>query len=62
MSKTRKLKRSQASLTGGIIVGVGVLVLSMLITGELLWSEPARWLVSILFAVGLGSWVRVADL
>lgn len=57
-----KLKRSQASLTGGVIVAIGVLTLSMLITGELRWDYQARWLLSVLVATGMGVWVRVADL
>ena len=57
-----KLKRSTASLTGGLIVGLGVFVLSMLITGELHWRDSARWLVSMLVAGGMGVWIRAADL
>ena len=59
---TRKIKRSGASLTGGILVGFAVIGLSLLITGELGWELPARWGVSLVLGVTMGTWVRIADL
>ena len=58
----RKIKRSQASLNGGIIVGIAVIVLILLITGELGWAMPARWATSIIVGGIMGAWVCIADL
>ena len=62
VESARKIKRSGASLTGGIIVGIAVIVLCMLITGELELAMPARWAVSIIIGSVMGAWVRIADL
>ena len=58
----QKIKRSQASLTGGILVGIAVVILAMLITGELGWTDPVRWAISLVIGVPMGVWVRLADL
>ena len=58
----RKIKRSSASLQGGIIVGLAVVVLSLLVTGELGWTIPARWVASLVIGGAMGAWVRIADL
>jgi hypothetical protein len=53
------LKRSTASLIGGIAVGIFVLVLWLLLAG----SASATAVASGLVAAGLiGAWVRLADL
>jgi hypothetical protein len=53
------LKRSTASLIGGIAVGIFVLVLWLLLAGN---AGPAA-VASGLVAAGLiGAWVRLADL
>ena len=59
---SKKIKRSQASLTGGFIVGIAVVCLAMLITGELGWEPAARWTISLLLGLPMGVYVRVADL
>ena len=58
----RKIKKSQASLNGGIMVGLAVIALSMLVTGELGWDTNARWATSIITGGIMGAWVRIADL
>jgi len=58
----KKIKRSQASLTGGFIVGFAVVVLVMLIAGELGWPDSVRWSVSLVAGGAFGIWVRVTDL
>ena len=58
-----KIKRSRASLTGGFVVGIAVIGLAWLITGELGWQvDGARWAVSLVIGGAMGLWVRVADL
>ena len=58
----RKIKRSSASLKGGIIVGITVVVLSLLVTGELEWGVAPQWVTSIAIGAVMGAWVRIADL
>ena len=58
----RKIKRSSASLKGGIIVGSTVVVLSLLVTGELEWGVAPQWVTSIAIGAVMGVWVRIADL
>ena len=58
----RKIKRSSASLKGGIIVGITVVVLSLLVTGELEWGVATQWVTSIVIGAVMGAWVRIADL
>jgi hypothetical protein len=57
-----KIKRGQASLNGGIIVGLGVFALSMLVAGELGWGATAQWIVSLVVGGAFGVYVRLADL
>jgi hypothetical protein len=59
---TRKIKRSGASLNGGILVGIAVVALAMLISGELGLAMPVRWGISIILGGVMGAWVRIADL
>lgn len=58
----RKIKRSSASLKGGIIVGITVVVLSLLVTSELEWGVAPQWVTSIVIGAVMGAWVRIADL
>ena len=58
----RKIKRSGSSLNGAFIVGIAVVVLAMLITGELGWTPMARWAVSLVIGIPMGIWVGAADL
>jgi multisubunit Na+/H+ antiporter MnhE subunit len=54
-----KLKRSAASLIGGVGVAVGVLLLWLLLAGSL---EPASIAIGLVLATAVGAWVRLADL
>ncbi len=58
----RKIKRSSASLKGGIMVGFCVVILSVLVCGELGWAPTSRWVVGLLVGSVMGAWVRIADL
>jgi len=53
------LKRSIASLIGGIAVGVFVFGLWLLIAGH---ASPAAVALGLVLAVLVGGWVRLADL
>ncbi len=53
------LKRSTASLIGGIAVGIFILVLWLLLAGEV---SPAAVLTGLVVATLIGAWVRLADL
>ena len=54
-----RLKRSQASLVGGIVCGIGVAILIVLLLGG---PTPANVAVALLAGAALGVWVRLADL
>lgn len=53
------LKRSVASLLGGIVVALGVLLLWLLLADSL---QPASIAVGLVLAIAVGAWVRLADL
>ena len=53
------LKRSTASLIGGIAVGVFVLVLWLLVAGSI---SPTAVALGLVVATLIGAWVRLADL
>jgi hypothetical protein len=53
------LKRSTASLIGGIAVGIFVLVLWLLLAGS---PSPAAVAWGLVVAGLIGTWVRLADL
>jgi multisubunit Na+/H+ antiporter MnhE subunit len=53
------LKRSTASLIGGIAVGIFVLALWLLLAGS---TSPAAVASGLLAAGLIGVWVRLADL
>jgi len=53
------LKRSTASLVGGIAVAVGVFVLWLLLAGS---ADPANLAIGLVLAAAIGAWVRLADL
>jgi hypothetical protein len=60
---SKKIKRSSASLTGGFVVGLAVISLVLLITGDLgVWQVSTRWIVGFVLGGALGAWVRIADL
>ena len=53
------LKRSTASLIGGIAVGIFVLVLWLLLAGD---ATPPAVASGLVVASLVGAWVRLADL
>jgi hypothetical protein len=53
------VKRSMPSLIGGIFTAIVVLVLWLLLFGT---SDMALIGLGIVFAVGIGVWIRLADL
>jgi hypothetical protein len=59
-----RIKRSNASLVGAIVIGVGIFVLWMLIAVELGYAAGSAPTVigGLLLAGGTGAWVRLADL
>jgi hypothetical protein len=58
----RKIKRSSASLKGGIIVGIFLVFLATLICEEMGYQPTQRWILSLLIGGVAGTWVRIADL
>jgi|HubBroStandDraft_6_1064221.scaffolds.fasta_scaffold2029660_2 hypothetical protein len=54
-----RLKRSRASLFGGLACGAGVFVLYQLLAGGL---SPFNVVIGLVIAVALAAWVRLADL
>jgi uncharacterized membrane protein YccC len=56
---SERLKRSQASLIGGIACGIGVAILTILLLGE---PSPANVAIGVLVGAALALWVRLADL
>jgi len=58
----QRIKPGKASLVGGIAVAVAALVLWSAIAHELGSDTVPVLLVGVLVAVGIGAWIRVADL
>ncbi len=58
----QRIKPNKASLIGGIAVAVAVLVLWSLIAHELAAASAPVLLAGVLVALGVGTWIRVADL
>ena len=54
-----RLKRSQASLVGGIVCGIGVAILTVLLLGG---PAPANVAIGVVVGAALAVWVRLADL
>ena len=54
-----QLKRSQASLVGGIACGIAVAILTVLLLGG---PAPANVAIGIVVGAALAVWVRLADL
>jgi CDP-diglyceride synthetase len=52
-------KRSQASLFGGIVCGLGVFILYLLLAGG---PSPLNLAIGLAVGAALGVWVRLADL
>lgn len=55
----KKVKRSPASLFGGILIAIAIFVIWMLI-----FEDPGFWLIVLGAAIALavGVWIRVANL
>jgi hypothetical protein len=53
-----RLKRSRASLIGGVATGIGVFVLAVLLAG----TSPSSIAVAFVIAVAAAVWIRLADL
>ena len=54
-----RLKRSKASLVGGIATAIGVFILALLLLGG---PSGLNVVVALAIALALGIWVRLADL
>ena len=54
-----RLKRSQASLFGGIACAIAAFILSLLLLGG---PGPLSIAVGLIAGAALGAWVRLADL
>ena len=54
-----RLKRSRASLVGGIATGVGVAVLAVLLLGG---PSTRNLAIAIVLGGAVATWVRLADL
>lgn len=54
-----RVKRSRASLIGGIGSGIGVAILAVLVGGG---ATPTNIVVGLAMGTALATWVRLADL
>jgi hypothetical protein len=54
-----RLKRSQASLFGGVACGLGAFILTVLLGGG---PTPLNIAIGLAVGAALGAWVRLADL
>jgi len=55
----QRLKRSKASLVGGLACASGAFVLALLLLGS---PSPLHILIAVVIGAALGAWVRLADL
>ena len=57
-------KRNIASLVGGIVIAVGCFVLWLLVASQLTQAAPTLPLIAagLVVALGIGFWIRLADL
>lgn len=53
------LKRSRASLVGGVATGIGVAILTLLLTGS---PTPQHIAIALVIGAVVAIWVRLADL
>jgi hypothetical protein len=58
-ARPQPLKRSQASLFGGIACAAGAFTLALLLLGS---PSPLHIVIALLIGAALGAWVRLADL
>ena len=54
-----RLKRSHASLVGGIATGIGVFVLAVLLAGD---TSATTVAIGLVVGIAVSLWVRLADL
>ena len=59
MAQHAEIKRSVASLVGGIVIAIFVFVLWLLVLGS---HGPVEIVSGLIVAAALGVWVRLADL
>jgi lipopolysaccharide export LptBFGC system permease protein LptF len=59
---SQRIKQGKASLIGGIAVGVATFVLWNAVAHELAADSPLAIIAGALVAVGIATWIRVADL
>jgi lipopolysaccharide export LptBFGC system permease protein LptF len=59
---SQRIKQGKASLIGGIAVGVAAFVLWSAVAHELAADSPLAIIAGALVAVGIATWIRVADL
>lgn len=57
-----RIKKSRASLVGGIAVGIGVMVLWTAITRDLAVTGNGMMLLGIAVSILVGAWIWRADL
>ena len=63
MSRTRaRIKPGRASLIGGIAVGITSFILWIAIAREMGADTAATMLLGACAAIGIGAWIRIADL
>ena len=55
----QRLKRSLASLFGGIACGIGAFILTLLLFGG---ATPLAVIVGLVIGATLAAWIRLADL
>jgi hypothetical protein len=54
-----RLKRSKASLVGGVACAAGAFILALLLLGS---PSPLNLTIALVVGAALGLWVRLADL
>jgi hypothetical protein len=59
---SQRIKQGKASLIGGIAVGVAAFVLWTAVAHELAADSVSAIIAGALVAVGIATWIRVADL
>ena len=63
MSQSRaRIKPGRASLIGGAAVAVASFVLWAAVARELDAANPTVMIAGALVAIGIGTWIRIADL
>jgi len=61
---SQPVKRNIASLVGGVVIAVGCFVLWVLVASQLTQWPPSPLVTAagLAVALGIGVWIRVADL